>query len=1139
MLLAQAPAALALSEEAAARISAALAFEALQSALETANSHGNTSLLASIVENTRLTPGRADAIERLASQLRPDLSKSIARAVDTGNRLAELYPGASLRAMPQSRFGFEKKRPNSIGFLFPGGDPSIDKSDLSEFQRNYSLDMMHVEAARDLGYSGSGVVVGIIDSGIDRRPNGTAHPEFEGRVDPRSTSYLHWFDTSLDGDTLTVAEFEAAFQQGASDTFDLDGHGTHVAGIVGAGRNGFGMEGVAPGVTFLSVAAIAGAEGAVTVNGVEMDIDDLQLCGKDFLNGICDPVTGAVVPDTAGFSYLAQFSDVKVINGSFGPYIEDGAQTWDLPEDEQDQLLADATAMRESLDAGQIIVMAAGNEYLQAPIVAENPIGNGLFPFIQPGNQDTTNSSGELIYDDDGTGLDLSTTSADVLSAAEQADGIDRGRVVVVVALDANSQIAPYSNRCGVAKEWCLAAPGGGLTTDSGIYSTFPEDQGSYASENGTSMAAPNVSGAIAVLIEAYPAFTPAEILEALFLTAEDLGAKGVDEVYGWGLPRLDRALTIRSVDITGSGIYVVGADGTDTTWIASFESEGGLDKQGSGTLALQGAATFNGPASVTGGLLSVNSSLTVPTLTVGANGTLGGSGTVTGDVEIFGTLAPGNSPGTLTVTGDVTLSSTANTEIDVDGTGTENGAGNFDRILVTGTGSVFTADGTITPVLRGISGSATNSFTPDVGDVFTFVQVSDGSVAGSFDSLVQPTDGLADGTRFDVLYGTSSLSLATTPTSYADLGAHGITLSGNVVALARALDAGRPAAGVRPGAAYTDAYNVLYAASIADLSSGLQTLTGQIHAEMGTTAVRAVGRFADTLGERQLQQVVGWIAPGSTPYGTGTAWLIGTSGLTNVGSKGGVEGFDAKTNSVAFGIDWNFSDGTAGIAGSYEHADVSAVSTGSGRAETYQGALYTTFETGVVDLSARAGLSYGSLSTRRTTSLGSYQAIATADGHGVGGFVEASAFRAFETQNVTLTPSVSLGYRAFHRDDMNEEGSVFGLSVPSAAFEDLQTTLGLALSTRVSLKNGVQLAPLLSVGWRHDFTDTARSVPVGLLGSDFDVEGAEIGNDAFLGRLSLTAIATERHSFEAAYQAEIRDNLDSHVFSLAARLRF
>ncbi len=88
---------------------------------------------------------------------------------------------------------------------------------------------------------------------------------------------------------------------------------------------------------------------------------------------------------------------------------------------------------------------------------------------------------------------------------------------------------------------------------------------------------------------------------------------------------------------------------------------DGGLTKQGSGTLTLGEANTYTGPTTVSAGTLYVNGSLVAATtVSVGASGTLGGTGTVSGNVTCSpgGTVAPGGvgAIGTLTVGGNASL---------------------------------------------------------------------------------------------------------------------------------------------------------------------------------------------------------------------------------------------------------------------------------------------------------------------------------------------------------------------------------------------------------------------------------------------------------------------------------------------------
>jgi len=76
-----------------------------------------------------------------------------------------------------------------------------------------------------------------------------------------------------------------------------------------------------------------------------------------------------------------------------------------------------------------------------------------------------------------------------------------------------------------------------------------------------------------------------------------------------------------------------------------------GLRKDGTGTVTLQAANTYNGDTTITGGTLIVNGSLQSPLTTVSAGATLGGSGSLQGVLLNGGTIAAGNSPGLLSMT--------------------------------------------------------------------------------------------------------------------------------------------------------------------------------------------------------------------------------------------------------------------------------------------------------------------------------------------------------------------------------------------------------------------------------------------------------------------------------------------------------
>jgi serine protease len=104
--------------------------------------------------------------------------------------------------------------------------------------------------------------------------------------------------------------------------------------------------------------------------------------------------------------------------------------------------------------------------------------------------------------------------------------------VIAVAALDANKARASYSDG---GPQLDIAAPG------SNVISTSNGSNTSYTSLSGTSMATPHVSGALALALSCAPATTNAQLRDALYRTAEDLGAVGWDSSFGHGLARVDR----------------------------------------------------------------------------------------------------------------------------------------------------------------------------------------------------------------------------------------------------------------------------------------------------------------------------------------------------------------------------------------------------------------------------------------------------------------------------------------------------------------------------------------------------------------------------------------------------------------------
>ncbi|GAA2748918.1 S8 family serine peptidase [Kitasatospora cinereorecta] len=305
---------------------------------------------------------------------------------------------------------------------------------------DHVIDRGAVPTAQELRH----VTVAVLDSGVD-----DTHPDLRAAVDPRSSA------SCADGRP------DARYGSWRPDPGVTEsGHGTHVAGIVGAARDGHGVTGVAPGVRIAAV-RLLGPLGQYYAENI--------VCGM----------------------LWAADHGAKAINDSYF------ADPWkyNCPEDPDQAALIAAVgrAVAYAQKQGAVVVASAGND-------AQD---------LTTGREDQRSPNDR----DSGPAQDRQLGTECVRLPGELPG------VVTVSAVDRRGLPAAYTNygRGRIS----LAAPGG--DPDGGPQDAVVSDWpgGQYAALAGTSMAAAHVTGAVAVVAATHPDWGPDRVVARLTEAAE------------------------------------------------------------------------------------------------------------------------------------------------------------------------------------------------------------------------------------------------------------------------------------------------------------------------------------------------------------------------------------------------------------------------------------------------------------------------------------------------------------------------------------------------------------------------------------------------------------------------------------------
>jgi autotransporter-associated beta strand protein len=622
---------------------------------------------------------------------------------------------------------------------------------------------------------------------------------------------------------------------------------------------------------------------------------------------------------------------------------------------------------------------------------------------------------------------------------------------------------------------------------------------------------------------------------------------------------------TIGSLEGTGEvGIsgktLTIGSNNLSTTYSgiirnlgfnSSNAAAGNLAKTGTGTLTLAGTNTYTGTTTVNNGTLLVNGSIATSSgVTVNSGGTIGGTGTLpVTTINSGGTLAPGNNAvGTLSVNGNLTLSTGATTAIEVQGA-------TIDRINVTGTAALA---GTVR--FAALGGNYT------FNSPYTFLQA--GAITGTFGTKAEQGS-FGDGVTTALSYTATQAQLTLTPGSLSTVVAANAAQqqqpfasmqqqgTGNQFRVASAIDRA-----VANGANVNAFFN-LYNQNRAGILAGLDQLSGAVHAGAPALGQQAGGGFmgamlnpvaagrggapsgniitayapeadkAWTPAQMALSRALGKLDGKSDIPSIGdhivatthfrpaqiyNVWASVTGGTGRVDGEAAIGSVRQSTGfgGVAVGVDARIlPDTVVGMAvGGAAGSTTSANAQGKVESNLFQLGLYGSTKFGALSLAASGAWLTGSAEgSRPIPVLGQSNVISKYDLHGLAGRFEA-AWAVASLAGVSASPYAAFQATSIRNSSFVETNEVTGVQVGVAGQARTNVVaraeLGLKLETATRLGD-MPATAFIRAGWGHHTSRDANMTGqlVGLPGSVFTVTGTRPDRNVALlaagGEVSLT----------------------------------
>ena len=561
------------------------------------------------------------------------------------------------------------------------------------------------------------------------------------------------------------------------------------------------------------------------------------------------------------------------------------------------------------------------------------------------------------------------------------------------------------------------------------------------------------------------------------------------------GTLKLSTAVTIDNSLFVGSSNGTLNTNGSNSTVSGVISGSGQLSKSGTGTLTLSGNNTNSGGISIQSGVLKANGNISGGITLSG--GELGGSGTLSSVTNTSGLVAPGNSIGTLTLSGDFVQASGATLAIEF------NALGQSDKLDISGSA-----------ILNGAV-----EFQPEAGSysanqTYTFIEADNG-VSGTFSSQSTTNSSRLGGLTIRLIYNSGSVQFTTESSSYASL-----NFTGNKGEVASYLDSLKSDASgdlqsvlneidvlsvVDTGTAFSEIDGDVFSSSLGQLSKGVRQINDNIS-----------GKFSLS-GDLNLSQPIS-LSPGSynfaeilsnTPLNTYQnsskgVWIKGIRTSSSRAAESSLPGYKYDSSGISMGIDSKISKKLlAGMSSSYIASQYSTDNNlGTVDTDSFYLGPYLLYLDKKDRLNASLIFGLHDNDSNRNINFTNVDRIAKSSYDSFDITFSTEYEKEYElNKEVSILPKVSAMYSHIKQDAFSETGAdSLNLSLDETTLSVASFGMGITINKKMVESNGTKSNIYGSAEILHERNLNSKRVGLNLTGkSKFYVDGVD-RNENFLG---------------------------------------